>query len=241
MQNDILIVESLSKEFKGLKAVNDVSLCVKEGEILGLIGPNGAGKTTFFNCISGYYVDYKGKVEFDGVDVTGFKSHDVCTRGMVRTFQIVKPFGQLSVFENVMVGAYNSTRKKNEAEAIAKDVIDFVGIGKLSNRVSSELNIGDQRKLEMARALATQPKMLLLDEVMAGLNPTEGEAVIQLIKKIRDNGITILMVEHIMDALMELSDRVLVFDAGCRIALGTPEEVSNDPRVIESYLGSEDD
>lgn len=239
MRRDILRIENLSKEFKGLKAVKNVDLTVKEGEILGLIGPNGAGKTTFFNCIAGYYTDYQGKITYGEIEITGKKAHEICKHGIVRTFQIVRPFGNLSVFENVMVGAYNLAESKAAAEKLAEEAISFAGMADMADKTAADLNIGDQRRLELARALAAQPKLLLLDEVMAGLNPIESEQVMGLIRKIREKGITVLMVEHIMAALMQLSDRVLVLDAGERIALGTPEEVSNDERVIESYLGAE--
>lgn len=228
----------VTKKFAGLTAVDAVDLTINKGEIIGLIGPNGAGKTTFFNSITGFYKCDFGKVEFDGHDITKMTTYRNCKAGMARTFQIVQPFGKLSSLENVMVGAFNQTKNYKEAKKIATDMIKFVEMEDKMYSIVADLTIGDQRKLEMARALATKPKLLLLDEVMAGLTPTEIESVIVLVEKIRQSGITILMIEHIMAALMKLSDRVVVLDHGQKIAEGTPKEISSNERVIESYLGS---
>lgn len=233
----LLKAENVTKRFAGITAVDSVNLVINQGEIIGLIGPNGAGKTTFFNSITGFHIADQGKVEFDGQDITGLTTYQNCKAGMARTFQIVQPFGNLTALENVMVGAFNRVSSYAEAEKIAKEMIDFVGMTDKTYDIVADLNIGDQRKLEMARALATKPKLLLLDEVMAGLTPTEIEGVIELVKKIRKAGTTILMIEHIMAALMTLSDRVVVLDHGKKIAEGTPAEITSNENVIESYLG----
>lgn len=234
----ILHVRKVTKKFGGMTAVNAVDLDIWEGDIVGLIGPNGAGKTTFFNSITGFYRCDSGTVKFDGKNITTKTTYQNCKAGMARTFQIVQPFGQMTALENVMVGAFNRTSSHKEAQERAKKWIEFVGMeSKMYERVAN-LNIGDQRKLEMARALATEPKLLLLDEVMAGLTPTEIDDVIELVRKIRNSGTTVLMIEHIMKALMQLSDRVVVLDHGTKIAEGTPEQIANNETVIESYLGS---
>jgi len=233
----MLIAKNISKRFAESLVVDRVNLEVANGEILGIIGGNGAGKTTFFNCLSGYYTDYTGTVMFEGRDITHRKPHEICKRGIVRTFQIVKPFGKMTVLENAMVGAYNCTRNSTAAQEIAQETISFVGLSAQQNRPARDLTLSNQRRLELARALATRPKLLLLDEVMAGLTPTESEVMVKLIRKICDSGVTILMIEHVMSALMTLSNRVLVLDHGQAIALGTPEDISSHPAVIESYLG----
>ncbi len=234
----ILSAKKITKKFGGMIAVNSVDLEIYPKEIVGLIGPNGAGKTTFFNSITGFYKCDGGKVIFDGKDITSKTTFQNCKEGMARTFQIVQPFGEMTSLENVMVGAFNRTNSYDVAMEKAKKCIEFVGMAeKMDDRLAT-LNIGDQRKLEMARALATEPKLLLLDEVMAGLTPAEIDGVIDLVKKIRESGTTVLMIEHIMKALMQLSDRVVVLEHGEKIAEGTPEEIANNDRVIESYLGS---
>lgn len=232
-----LTVKNVSKSFYGNKAVDDVSFDINKGEILGLIGANGAGKTTLFNCLTGMLEINSGEIRFEGRKINKLEPHQICHLGIARTFQIVKPFGGLTVLENVMSGAFCRVKKFNNAKEIAEQHLEFVGLLDKKDKMASELNTGDQRKLELARALATKPNLLLLDEVMAGLTPTESESVIGLIRKIRDDGVTILMIEHIMTALMSLSDRVIVLNQGKLICSGTPKEVANDPLVIESYLG----
>ena len=234
----LLKAKNITKKFAGLTAVDSVNLDIEEGEIVGLIGPNGAGKTTFFNSITGFYPATFGSVEFDNHDITKRSTFQNCKAGMARTFQIVQPFGQLTSLENVMVGAFNRESSYSAAEKIAREMIQFVGMEDKMNSIVADLTIGDQRKLEMARALATKPKLLLLDEVMAGLTPTEIEECVELVLKIRNSGVTILMIEHIMAALMKLSDRVVVLDHGKLIAEGTPQNITKNERVIESYLGS---
>ena len=236
--NSLLKAINVTKKFAGLTAVNSMNLEVNEGEIVGLIGPNGAGKTTFFNAITGFYPATSGEVRFLGKDITSKSTHENCKSGMARTFQIVQPFGNLTALENVMVGAFNRTDNYQKAMEISEELLDFVGLADKRDVIVADMTIGDQRKLEMARALATRPKLVLLDEVMAGLTPTEINGVIQLARKIRNSGVAILMIEHIMAALMQLSDRVVVMDQGEKIAEGAPVEIRTNKRVIESYLGS---
>lgn len=233
----LLSATRLTKSFLGLMAVKEVDFSINQGEILGLIGPNGAGKTTLFNMISGYYRADQGQVVFNGEDVTRLSPHQICKRGMARTFQIVKPFGKLSSLENIMVGAFNRTKSYAEATEIAEHYLTFVGLDHKKDTQVKELTIGDQRRLEMARALATGPRLLILDEVMAGLTPTEVSLVMDLVRKVRQDGVTVLMIEHIMAALMKLSDRVLVLHHGEKLAEGTPNEIVNNPKVIDAYLG----
>ncbi len=233
----IFEAKDVCKYFHGNKAVEKVSMTINEGEIVGLIGANGAGKTTLFNCLTGYYKATSGEITFLGKRIEKAKPHIICKMGIGRTFQIAKPFAGLSVLENTAVGAYNKCSTKAEAYKKAKECIEFIGLKDKEELDAANLNTGEQRRLELARALATQPKLLLLDEVMAGLTPTESAEMVELIKKIRDSGVTILMIEHIMPALMALSDTVYVLDQGMLISKGTPEEVSANKQVIESYLG----
>lgn len=229
--------ENVTKSFYGNKAVDGVSLKVEKGEIVGLIGANGAGKTTLFNCLSGYYRPDEGRITFKGVAVEKMKSHKICRLGMARTFQIAKPFGDLTVLENVMIGAFSKAESNKDAMEIALEKIEFSGLGGKERISAGDLNTGDQRRLELSRALATNPEFLLLDEVMAGLTPSESVVMTELISKIRDSGVTVLMIEHIMAALMKLSDRVYALDRGKLIAQGTPKEVASNPLVVSTYLG----
>ncbi len=233
----ILSVDKLCKYFHGNKAVDGVSMEIRQGEIVGLIGANGAGKTTLFNCLTGYYSADSGRVFFNGMPIEQLPAHKICKLGIGRTFQIAKPFGDLTVLENTVVGAYNQNNSKAKAYAKAWKCVDFTGLSEKKDMAASLLNTGEQRRLELSRALATEPKLLLLDEVMAGLTPAESSEMMQLIRKIRDSGITILMIEHIMPALMSLSDTVYVLEQGKLICSGTPREVSKNQKVIDSYLG----
>ena len=235
----ILEVKGVSKQFGGLQALSDVTFDLPEGQILGLIGPNGAGKTTLFNCINGVFPPTAGQVIFRDEDITGMKTYYVAHRRMARTHQIVKPLNDLTVLENVMVGACFGGEGEglNDAAVIAQDVLDLVHIGKRANQLASTLNVAQKKRLELARALAARPKLLLLDEVLAGLNPSEITEMIGTIKEIRDQGITIIMIEHVMHAIMNVSDRIIVLDYGRLIAEGLPEEISNNEKVIEAYLG----
>ncbi len=235
--DSLLQASHLTKFFSGLKAVSDVSLTVKQGEIVGIIGPNGAGKTTLFNLISGFLLPDGGSVTFDGQDIVGLKPHRICQLGLTRTFQLVKPFGHLTVLENVSVGAFVRSRHVSTAEQRAWEVLKFFGLEKKALSPASSLTTPDRKRLEMARALATQPKLILLDEVMAGLNPAEKDDVVGLVRKVRDSGIAVLLIEHAMRVIMGLSDRLLVLHHGECIFSGSPQEACSDSGVIEAYLG----
>ena len=233
----MLKVTDLSKSFGGLKAVNQVSLNVREGQIVSLIGPNGAGKTTMFAMVAGFIEPNSGTVMFDGNDITGQQPHRLCDSGMVRTFQITQPFAKLSTLENIMVGAYCRTGNRRQAEAEARIVAKQVGMEDLLNKDADSLTVSGCKRLELARALATKPRLLLLDEVMAGLNPTEIDETVEVIKGIRSSGVTIFLIEHVMKAVVNLSDYSYVLNDGVLIAQGTPTEIANDKAVIEAYLG----
>ena len=235
----ILQVAGVSKRFGGLQALLHVTLDLPEGRILGLIGPNGAGKTTLFNVINGVYPPDEGRIIFNGEDVTAKKPYDLARRGLARTHQIVRPLNDLTVRENVMVGSCfgREDRGLSEAADIAQEVIAFVGLETWSEQLAGNLNVAQKRRLEMARALAARPYLLLLDEVLAGLNPSEISTMVESIQKIREQGVTIIMIEHVMHAVMNVSDRIIVLDYGQQIAEGTPQEIANDERVIEAYLG----
>ena len=233
----MLEVKGLTKRFGGLLAVSAVDLKVKKGEIVSLIGPNGAGKTTLFASVSGFLKPDEGTVNLDGRSIVNLKSHKICQQGMVRTFQITQPFATLNTLENIMVGAYSKTSDKNIAQLNAERVADILGMTSLLYQTADGLTVAARKRLELARALATNPKLLLLDEVMAGLNPTEIDEIVEVIKGIRDNGVTIFLIEHVMKAVVNLSDRTYVLNDGKLIAQGTPKSVASDPAVIEAYLG----
>ena len=232
-------IKNLVKHFGGLAAVNDVSLRVEEGEIFGLIGPNGSGKTTIFNCISNYHRPTGGDIILKGQNITGLKTHRICKLGIGRTFQVVKPLGRLSVLDNVIAAAFSKVTSKKEARELAEETLVFCELDHRRDALAKSLPIGERKRLEITRAMATQPQLLLLDETAAGLNPSEVDAAIELIKKIRDKGITIIIVEHIMKVIMTISDRIHAINFGQTIAEGLPKEVANHPAVIEAYLGEE--
>ncbi len=236
-----LSARSLSKDFGGLPAVDDVSFDVAEGEILGLIGPNGAGKTTLFNLISGYLRPTKGRFEVLGRDMTGHPPWELAKLGVSRTFQVVRPFPRLTVLGNVVVAAYLRHPTRAAAERRAAEVLEFLGMRRQAGIEAASLNLPSRKRLEIAKALALEPRLLLLDEVVAGLNATEAEETIALIRRVRDRGVTIVIVEHIMKVIMGLSDRVVALNYGRKIAEGTPAAVAADAAVITAYLGSDAD
>ena len=233
----LLTVQNLTKKFGGLTAVHDFSLSVDEGEILGMIGPNGAGKTTAFNMISGYYTPNEGNVTFEGREITGNRPDVICKLGLARTFQIVKPFAQLSVLDNVMVGAYNRTNNNKEARQRSMEILDFLGMNDMTHQLAGSLSVAGRKRLEIARVLATEPKMILFDEAMAGLRSRETEEIIELVRQISKQGVALLLVEHVMKVIMSLSDRIVVIHHGEKIAEGEPGEIVNNKAVIDAYLG----
>jgi branched-chain amino acid transport system ATP-binding protein len=235
----LLEARSLSKRFRGLQAVDDVSFAVPSGGIVALIGPNGAGKTTTFNLIAGVFAPDSGSVVLDGSDITGLRPDQACHAGVARTFQVVKPFGALTVLENVMVGAFKTSADGAAARRGALEILGRLGLADKAGVVANSLTLPERKKLETARALATQPKILLLDEVMAGLRPIEIDSMVRTFADLsRETGLTILLTEHVMRAVMALSHHIVVLHHGQKICEGTPEQVSRDPRVLECYLGS---
>jgi branched-chain amino acid transport system ATP-binding protein len=235
----VLTLESVTKRFGGLTAVRAVSLEVRAGDLLGIIGPNGAGKTTLFNVIAGYYRPEEGRIVFEGRDVTGLPAHAISRLGLTRTFQIVKPFGNLSVADNVMIGALTRLQRVRDARVEAERVIALCGLGPHAVARARALPIGLRKRLEVARALATRPRLLLLDEVMAGLNPSELTGIIDLVRRVHAEGVTLIVIEHVMAAMMRLAQRIVMLHHGEKIAEGTPEAIAHDRRVIDAYLGEE--
>lgn len=232
-----LEVKNVSRFFGGLAAIKDVSFELRKGEILGLIGPNGAGKTTLFNVVNGFYHPSRGDVFFKDRKISGLKPHRICRMGIARTFQVVRPLQRMSVLDNVVASAFLRARHKAQAVEIALDALQFAGLHDDRDVLSRGLPLGKRKRLEIARALAAQPEVLLLDESFAGLNPAELDASINIIRKIREKGITIMIIEHHMKVIMAISDRIVVLNYGEKIAEGTPLEIGNNPLVVEAYLG----
>src|SRR3979411_2632094 len=235
---DALVIRGLSKRFGGLRAVHDVSFTVKENETVALIGPNGAGKTTSFNLVTGFQRPDSGSVSAYGRDIVGLKPHDICAHGLARTFQVAKPFGAMTVLDNVMTGAFLRDRNTNAAREKEREAIEFVGLSAKQQTAAKDLTTIDQRRLEMARALATQPRLLLLDEVMAGLNPAEIDQAVALVGKLSSRGLTIVIVEHAMRAIMAVGRHIRVLDQRQKTAEGARKEIVENPEVIRAYLGS---
>jgi len=235
----MLSIEGVSKRFGGLQALTRVTFDLPEGQILGLIGPNGAGKTTLFNVVNGVYPPEEGRVIFRGKDVTTARTYHHARMGMARTHQIVQPLNELTVRENVIVGACfgRENQSLRHASMIAEEVLEFLGLLPRIDQMAGSLNVAQKKRLEMARALASRPYLLLLDEVLAGLNPAEIAMMVETVRNIREQGITIIMIEHVMHAVMNVSDRIIVLDYGQQIAEGTPEEIAMNEKVIEAYLG----
>lgn len=232
-----LTVGGVTKRFGGLSANDDISFDVARGEIVGLIGPNGAGKSTLFSCVAGYHPVTSGTIDFDGHRISGLPPETICRRGIARTFQIVRVFKEMSVLENVMVGAFLSTSSRREAKAHSMAVLDRVGLSGKADAFARSLTVSEQKRVQLARALATRPKLLLLDEAMAGLTPQETVEAVELVRSFRGDGITMVIVEHVMEAVMPISDRVVVLDYGKKIAEGVPKEIVRNELVIKAYLG----
>ncbi len=238
-KEQILVVEGLTKRFGGLTAVSGVDLTVFPNEIVGLIGPNGAGKTTLFALISGFLNPDSGHILFEGEDITGVRPHKIARRGLVRTFQLVQPFPAISVLENVMIGSFTRESVPERVREEARAILKRVGLDAKTDALASGINIAESKRLEVARALATRPRLLLLDEVMAGLNPTETGQMIELVRQLAAEEVTVVLIEHVMRAVMTVCSRILVLHHGAKIAEGSPGEIAEDPRVVEAYLGEE--
>ena len=236
----LLEAQGITKRFGGLVAVDSLDIHVEQGEIVGLIGPNGAGKTTAFNLISGFMQPTAGEVYFQGKNITGLRPDQVCKLGLARTFQVVKPFAQLSVGENIMVGAYNRTNSKQEARENTEEIVQFLGLEDVSGEPAGSLSVAYRKRLELAKTLATGPEIILLDEGMAGLRPKETDEIIELVRQVSQRGISLLIVEHVMKVIMTLAERIVVIHHGKKLAEGTPKEITSNPEVIDAYLGEED-
>jgi len=237
----LLDVRGVSRFFGGLAALSDVSFTVEKGEILGLIGPNGAGKTTMFNVVNGFYRPSQGEVFFKGQRISGLKPHQICQRGLARTFQVVKPLQRMSTLDNVVASAFLRSKTKAAALKKAEEILRFTGLWEERDMISRGLPLGSRKRLEIARALATEPDLLLLDEACAGLNPTELEESIEIIRKIKERGITIMIIEHHMKVIMAISDRIVVLTYGQKLAEGTPEQIRGNAQVVKAYLGDGDE
>ena len=235
----LLELTGIAKSFGGLQVIRRMDFGVDTGEIVGLIGPNGAGKTTIFNLVMGVHRPDDGRIVFDGQDITRVATEDICRRGIARTFQVVKPFGNLTTWQNVMVGAFLRMRRQDEARAWAAETLKVVGLWPRRHDLARGLTIGLRKRLEVARALATRPRLLLLDEVMGGLNPTEVQGMMALVRDVRAQGVSVLIIEHVMAAVMSLSDRIVVLHHGEKIAEGPPAHVARHPDVVQAYLGEE--
>ncbi|MEN6466656.1 MAG: ABC transporter ATP-binding protein [Syntrophaceae bacterium] len=234
----LLELTDVTMKFGELIANDRVSFTVEAGSIVGLIGPNGAGKTTLFNCISGLYKPFSGRIDFDGADITGLAPYRIARRGAVRTFQVVRPLKEMTVFDNVLIGAFLKSKDNRAAFEKAAECIRLCDLEPLKEKQAGDLPIAGKKRLEMARALATSPKLLMLDEVMAGLTHTEVKAAVDVILRLRESGITMMIVEHVMEAIMPIADKVVVLESGLKIAEDAPGRIVNDERVIEAYLGS---
>ena len=235
----MLEAKNVSMHFGELAALQSINLSVEKGEILGLIGPNGAGKTTFFNCVTGFLNATRGQIFFNGQDITRLGPHRICHLGICRTFQIVQSFHEMTVLENIMMGAFCRHAGARASTARAEEVLEITGLQDKRNQLAGSLTLADQKRIELARTIATQPHLVLLDEVMAGLNPTETDEAVELIRKIHRMGLTLIVVEHVMEVIMDISQRIAVFDSGELIVEGPPEKVVRDERVIKAYLGED--
>ncbi|WP_313346691.1 ABC transporter ATP-binding protein [Sedimentibacter sp.] len=237
MLKQILNIDSITMKFGSLVANENVSFTIHENEIVSLIGPNGAGKTTLFNCITGFYQPFSGKVTYKDKDITGFTAYEICRLGITRTFQIVQTLKEMTVEENIMTGAFLHTKSRKEAERITSEIMELTDLTKKKNVLGGSLTIVDKKRVEIARALATKPQILMLDECMAGLNQTEIKDVMNLCLKLKESGLSLLIVEHIMEAIMPISDNIVVLNAGKKIAEGIPSDIVNNDEVIKAYLG----